>query len=122
MSGLGSNLTESGGAVKWGGTFSPIRAITKAAPVIMVESSRRANCAMCAAPGFVWLVSNEILLEYKQVLGKLGVRRPLIGKIINLLREEAEPVPAWSSCQTSLPIPEMIPSARALKLAGPILS
>lgn len=43
---------------------------------------------------FVWLVSDEILLEYKRVLGRLGVRRPLIGKIINLLREEAEPVPA----------------------------
>jgi len=43
---------------------------------------------------FIWLVSDEILLEYKRVLGKLGVRRPLIGKIINLLREEAELVPA----------------------------
>jgi predicted nucleic acid-binding protein len=43
---------------------------------------------------FVWLVSDEILLEYKRVLGKLGVRRPLIGKIINLLREETEPVSA----------------------------
>jgi len=43
---------------------------------------------------FVWLVSAEILLEYKQILGRLGVRRQLIGKIINLLREEAEFVPA----------------------------
>jgi predicted nucleic acid-binding protein len=43
---------------------------------------------------FVWLMSDEILLEYKRVLGRLGVRRPLIGKIINLLREEAEPVSA----------------------------
>src|SRR5207247_3311636 len=43
---------------------------------------------------FLWLVSDEILLEYKRVLGRLGVRRPLIGKIINLLREEAEHVPA----------------------------
>lgn len=43
---------------------------------------------------FIWLVSDEILLEYKGVLGRLGVRRPLIGKIINLLREEAELVPA----------------------------
>ena len=43
---------------------------------------------------FVWLVSDEILLEYKRVLGRLGVRRPLIGKIINLLRDEAELVPA----------------------------
>jgi uncharacterized protein len=43
---------------------------------------------------FVWLVSDEILLEYKRVLGRLGVRRPLIGKVINLLREESELVPA----------------------------
>ena len=42
---------------------------------------------------FVWLVSDEILLEYKQVLARLGVRRPFIGKVINLLREEAEHVP-----------------------------
>jgi hypothetical protein len=34
---------------------------------------------------FVWLVSDEILLEYKRVLGRLGVRRPAIGQIINLL-------------------------------------
>jgi predicted nucleic acid-binding protein len=43
---------------------------------------------------FVWLVSDEILLEYKRVLARLGVRRPVIGKVINLLREEAEHVPA----------------------------
>jgi hypothetical protein len=43
---------------------------------------------------FVWLVSDEILLEYKRILARLGVRRPLIGKILNLLREEAELVPA----------------------------
>ena len=35
---------------------------------------------------FVWLVSDEILLEYKRVLARLGVRRPLTGKIVNLLR------------------------------------
>lgn len=39
---------------------------------------------------FVWLVTDEILLEYKQILARLGVRRALIGKVINLLREEAE--------------------------------
>ena len=39
---------------------------------------------------FVWLVSEEILDEYKEVLVRLGVRRNLIGNIINLLREEAE--------------------------------
>jgi predicted nucleic acid-binding protein len=43
---------------------------------------------------FVWLVSDEILFEYKRVLARLGVRRPVIGKVINLLREEAEYVPA----------------------------
>ena len=39
---------------------------------------------------FTWLVTEEILLEYKGVLGRLGVRRNLVGEIINLLREEAE--------------------------------
>ena len=39
---------------------------------------------------FVWLVSDDILLEYKRVLARLSVRRPVIGKLINLLREEAE--------------------------------
>ena len=39
---------------------------------------------------FTWLVTEEILSEYKGVLGKLGVRRDLVGDIINLLREEAE--------------------------------
>jgi len=42
---------------------------------------------------FVWLVTDEIIAEYKHVLGRLGVSRPLIGKIINLLREESELVP-----------------------------
>jgi predicted nucleic acid-binding protein len=46
---------------------------------------------------FVWLVTDEILLEYKQILARLGVRRTLIGKVINLIREEAEfvAVTAW---------------------------
>lgn len=39
---------------------------------------------------FVWLVSDEILLEYKRILSRLAVRRALIGKVINLLRDEAE--------------------------------
>ena len=39
---------------------------------------------------FVWLSSEEILAEYKEVLARLGVRRNLIGAVINLLREEAE--------------------------------
>jgi predicted nucleic acid-binding protein len=39
---------------------------------------------------FTWRVSQDILTEYKEVLRRLGIRRPLIGAIINLLREEAE--------------------------------
>ena len=39
---------------------------------------------------FVWLVTEQILSEYKAVLTRLGVRRRLVGEIINLLREEAE--------------------------------
>jgi predicted nucleic acid-binding protein len=38
---------------------------------------------------FIWLVSEEILSEYKAVLARLGVRRNLIGEVINLLREES---------------------------------
>lgn len=41
---------------------------------------------------FVWLVSDEILEEYREVLARLGVRRPLIGKIVNTLRAKGEPV------------------------------
>jgi len=39
---------------------------------------------------FTWLVTEEILTEYKGVLSRLGVRRNLVGGIVNLLREEAE--------------------------------
>lgn len=39
---------------------------------------------------FVWLITDEIVAEYKRVLARLGVRRSLIGKIVNLLWEEAE--------------------------------
>ena len=39
---------------------------------------------------FIWLLSEEILQEYKAVMRRLGVRRNLIGKIVNLLREGAE--------------------------------
>ncbi len=54
---------------------------------------------------FVWLVTDEILVEYKQILARLGVRRPLIGKVINLLREEAEFV-AVSALPEISPDPE----------------
>lgn len=39
---------------------------------------------------FTWLVSEDIISEYKEVLTRLSVRRNLVGEVINLLREEAE--------------------------------
>jgi hypothetical protein len=39
---------------------------------------------------FTWLVSEDIVSEYKNILTRLGVRRNLVGEVINLLREEAE--------------------------------
>jgi predicted nucleic acid-binding protein len=41
---------------------------------------------------FVWLVTAEILVEYKEVARRLGVRSHVAGRLINLLREEAEEV------------------------------
>jgi len=39
---------------------------------------------------FVWLVTEDILDEYKEVLKRLRVRSTLIGAVINLIRERAE--------------------------------
>jgi hypothetical protein len=39
---------------------------------------------------FTWLVTADILDEYAAVLAELRVRRPVIGRIVNMLREEAE--------------------------------
>jgi len=39
---------------------------------------------------FIWLSTDEIILEYKTVLARLNVRRSTIGRIINLLSEEGE--------------------------------
>lgn len=50
---------------------------------------------------FTWLISGEILAEYKEVLRRLGVRRNLIGAIINLLREEAEMIEVRSTHEIS---------------------
>jgi hypothetical protein len=37
---------------------------------------------------FVWLVTEDILDEYKEVLKRLGVRATLIGAVINLFASE----------------------------------
>ena len=50
---------------------------------------------------FVWLVTDEIILEYKTVLARRGVRRSTIGRIMNLLSEEAEFVSLSSSASIS---------------------
>jgi predicted nucleic acid-binding protein len=47
--------------------------------------------------GFKWLVTEEILAEYKAVLSRLHVRRSVVGALINLLREEAELVEVQST-------------------------
>ena len=41
---------------------------------------------------FVWLITEDILEEYKEVLKRLRVRPNLIGKVMNLIRERAEEV------------------------------
>ena len=43
---------------------------------------------------FKWLVSRDVLDEYKEVLKRLRVRTPLIGKIVNLIHEAAELITA----------------------------
>lgn len=42
---------------------------------------------------FVWLVTPEILEEYREVAQRHNVRRAVIGRLVNLLGEEAEEIP-----------------------------
>jgi hypothetical protein len=39
---------------------------------------------------FVWLVSDDMLDEYRDVLRRRGVRRPTVSRVLNLLAESAE--------------------------------
>lgn len=48
--------------------------------------------AWAAENTFLWLYSDEVLLEYKHVLRRLRVRPSVIGAIVNLIRERAEKV------------------------------
>ena len=50
---------------------------------------------------FVWLVTEDILDEYKEVLKRLRVRPNRIGRVINLIRERAEEVKVRSSVEIS---------------------
>ncbi|MGB6877371.1 MAG: PIN domain-containing protein [Candidatus Acidiferrales bacterium] len=50
---------------------------------------------------FIWLITEDILDEYKEVLKRLRVRPNVIGKVINLIRERAEEVKVHASAQIS---------------------
>ena len=50
---------------------------------------------------FVWLVTEDILEEYKEVLKRLHVRPNLIGRVVNLIRERADEVKVHASAQIS---------------------
>ena len=50
---------------------------------------------------FVWLYSEDILAEYKEVLKRLHVRSAAIGALINLIRERGESVKIRSSAEIS---------------------
>lgn len=50
---------------------------------------------------FIWLVSEEILDEYKEVLKRLRVRSHLIGTIVNLIRERSEEIKVRYSVEIS---------------------
>jgi len=50
---------------------------------------------------FTWLVTEDILDEYKEVLKRRNVRPALIGKIINLIRERAEEIKVRQAAQIS---------------------
>lgn len=50
---------------------------------------------------FVWLISEDILEEYKEVLKRLRVHPNLIGNVINLIRERAEEVDVRPSVELS---------------------
>ena len=54
---------------------------------------------------FVWLITEDILDEYKEVLKRLSVRPNLIGRVGNLIRERAEQVRVRSLPEIS-PAPE----------------
>ena len=50
---------------------------------------------------FVWLYSEDILAEYKEILKRLHVRSAAIGTLINFIREQGESVEIGSSAEIS---------------------
>jgi predicted nucleic acid-binding protein len=49
----------------------------------------------------VWLITEDILEEYKEVLKRLRVRPNLIGNVINLIRERADEIEVRTSFELS---------------------
>jgi len=70
---------------------------------------------------FIWLVTPEILEEYKEVARRLNVRPNIAGRLINLLREEAEEVEGGQKIGIS-PDPATIVFVGALRRARPTFS
>ena len=50
---------------------------------------------------FIWLITDEVLDEYKSVLALCGVRPHVIGRVINLLRKHGEIVQPGPSLNIS---------------------
>ncbi len=50
---------------------------------------------------FLWLITEDILDEYKEVLRRHGVRPQTIGAVVNLIRERAEEIEAQISAHFS---------------------
>jgi predicted nucleic acid-binding protein len=50
---------------------------------------------------FVWLYSEDVLAEYKEVLKRLHVRSAAIGRLINFIRERGESVEIRISAEIS---------------------
>jgi predicted nucleic acid-binding protein len=53
------------------------------------------------AEQFVWLITEDILDEYKEVLKRLRVRPSVIGTVVNMIPERAEEVKVHASAQIS---------------------
>jgi predicted nucleic acid-binding protein len=73
----------------------------KPAKITLQNSSARLLRDWIENGTFIWLVTDEIILEYKTVLARLGVRRSTIGRVINLLSEEGELLPIFSEASIS---------------------
>ncbi len=50
---------------------------------------------------FIWLYTENILAEYKEVLRRLHVRPAMIGAFVNLIRERGEAVEVHSEAEIS---------------------